>query len=143
MESLIGSNWHFPNGLAISPKDGAIYMNESTATDILRIPINNDGTAGRPEIYAQLPGTIPDGLAFALNGNLYCSCYRPDRIYMISPDRNVELVIEDLTGEILNQPTNLAFEPNGTRLFYANCGGEHVGAFDVGEKGATLFYPNF
>ena len=141
-ESLIGGNWHVPNGLAISPTGGSVYMIESTAADILRIPISKDGLAGQPEIYAQLQGTVPDGLAFAANGNLYCSCYQPNRIYVISPDQNVELLIEDSTGEVLNQPTNIAFEPNETRLFYANLGGSHVGAFDVGEKGAPLFYPD-
>jgi gluconolactonase len=142
VESLIGGNWHFANGLAISPKDGSIFMIESNAADILMIPIEQDGTAGKPEIYAQLQGTVPDGLAFAASGNLYCSCYYPNRIYVIYPDQNVELLIEDSTGEVLNQPTNVTFEPGGTRLFYANLGGAHVGAFDVGEKGMSLFYPN-
>jgi len=141
IESLIGSNWHFANGLAISPKDGSIFMIESTAADILRIPIGRDGTAGKPEIYAQLQGNVLDGLAFAANGNLYCACYYPNRIYVIYPDQNIELLIEDSTGEILNQPTNVAFEPQETRLFYANLGGAHIGAFDVGEKGMPLFYP--
>jgi len=141
-ESVIGGNWHFTNGLAISPKDGSVFMIESTASDILRIPIGRDRRIGKPEIYAQLPGTIPDGLAFAANGNLYCSCYYPNRIYVVYPDQNMELLIEDSTGEVLNQPTNIAFEPEGTRLFYANLGGAHVGAFDVGEKGMPLFYPN-
>ena len=143
VESLIGGNWHYPNGLAISPKDGAVFMIESTAADILRIPVNADGNCAAPEIFAQLQGNILDGLAFAANGNLYCSCYHPNRIYVIHPDRNLELLIEDQTGEVLNQPTNVAFEPNGTRLFFANLGGAHVGAFDVGEKGAPLNYPKF
>ena len=140
-ESVIGGNWHFSNGLAISARDGAVFMIESTAADILRIPINKDGTADRPEIFAQLPGNVLDGLAFAQSGNLYCSCYYPNRIYLIHPDQNVELLIEDSTGEVLNQPTNMAFEQNGTRLFFANLGGTHVGAFDVGENGAPLNYP--
>ena len=140
-ESLIGGNWHYPNGLAISPKDDAVFMIESTAADILRIPISKDGTAGVPEIYAQFQGNILDGLAFARSGNLYVSCYLPNRIYVVSPDQNIELIIEDTTGEVLNQPTNVAFEPKGTRLFYANVGGAHVGAFDVDEEGAPLHYP--
>jgi sugar lactone lactonase YvrE len=143
VESLIGGNWHFSNGLAISPKGESVFMIESTASDILRIPIERDGKVGKPEIYAQLPGAIPDGLAFAVNGNLYCSCYYPNRIYLIFPDQNVELLIQDHTGEVLDQPTNIAFEPNGTRLFYANLGGAHIGAFDVGEKGMPLNYPKF
>lgn len=140
-ESLIGGNWHFPNGLAISPKDGSVFMIESTAADILRIAVNKDGTVGAPQIYAQLQGNILDGLAFSRSGNLYVSCYYPNRIYVISPDRNIELLIEDTTGEILNQPTNVAFEPKGTRLFFANLGGQHIGAFDVGERGAPAHYP--
>ena len=141
IQSLIGSNWHYTNGLAISPKDGSVFVIESTAADILRIPIASDGTVGRPEIYSQLQGNVLDGLAFAANGNLYCACYYPNRIFVIYPDRNIELLIEDSTGEILNQPTNLAFEPGGTRLFYSNLGGAHVGASEIGEKGMPLFYP--
>ena len=140
-ESMIGGNWHCPNGLAISPKDGAVFMIETTAADVLRIPVNKDGTVGTPEIYAQLQGNILDGLAFAKSGNLYVSCYYPNRIYVVSPDQNAELIIEDTTGEVLNQPTNVAFEPKGTRLFFANLAGQHVGAFDVGETGAPLNYP--
>ena len=140
-ESVIGGNWHFPNGLAISPKDGSVLMIESTAGDIIRVPMRKDGSVGEPEIYLQFPGHALDGLAFAKSGNLYVSCYYPNRIYVVSPDRNVELLIEDTTGEILNQPTNVAFEPKGTRLFFANLGGQHIGALDVGESGARLYYP--
>jgi gluconolactonase len=140
-ESLIGGCWHSPNGLAMSPIDGSLFMIETTAADVIRVPINKDATIGQPEIYVQLQGNELDGLAFAKNGNLYVSCYYPNRIFVIHPDRNIELLIEDTTGEILNQPTNVAFEPNGTRLFFANLGGQHIGALDVGEHGAALCYP--
>jgi gluconolactonase len=140
-ESLIGGNWHFPNGLAISPKDGSIFVIESQAADILRIPIDKNGKAGAPEIYVRLQGNELDGLAFARNGNLYVSCYYPNRIYVVSTDRNMDLLIEDSVGDTLNQPTNIAFEPNGTRLFFSNLAGQHVGALDVGERGAPLHYP--
>jgi len=142
-ESIIGGNWHFPNGIAISPKEGAVFMIESTAADVLRIPVNKDGSVEPAEIFAQLQGNILDGLAFAKNGNLYVSCYTPNRIYLVTPDQNIELLIEDQSGEILNQPTNIAFEPNATRLFVASLGGQNVCALDVGEHGAPLFYPKF
>lgn len=116
-------------------------MIESMASDIIRIPVNADGTIDAPEYYAQLPGNSLDGLAFARSGNLYVACYYPNRIYVISPDRNIELLIEDTTGEILNQPTNIAFEPKGTRLFFANLAGQHIGALDVGEEGLPLNFP--
>jgi len=140
-QSLIGANWHFSNGIALSPDHGSIYMIETSAADIMRVPINKDGTVGSPEIFAQFQGNELDGLAFAASGNLYVSCYYPNRVFVVYPDRNVELLIEDTTGDLLNQPTNLAFEPNSTRLFIANFGGMHVGALDVGEKGSPLNYP--
>ena len=139
--SLIGGNWHFSNGLAMSPQDNSIYMIETAAADIVRVPIRQDGTVNAPELFVQLQGNELDGLAFAQNGNLYVSCYYPNRIFVIYPDRNIELLIEDTTGDFLNQPTNLAFEPNSTRLFIASLGGMHVGALDVGERGAPLHYP--
>jgi len=134
-ESLAGGNWHFPDGLATSPRDGAMFMIQSTAADVLRIPVKKDGTVGSTEIYAPLQGSAMDGLAFARNGNLYVSCYFPNRINRVFPDRNIELSIEDTTGEILNQPTSIAFESKGTRLFFANLGGQRVGTFDVHESG--------
>jgi gluconolactonase len=140
-QSLIGGNWHFANGLAMSRRDNSIYMIETAAADIVRVPINKDGTVGVPELFVQLQGNELDGLAFAVNGNLYVSCYYPNRIFVVYPDRNIELLIEDTTGDFLNQPTNVAFEPNSTRLFIASLGGTHISALDVGEKGAPLYYP--
>ena len=140
-ESLLGGNWHFPNGLALSPRDDAVFMIESTADDIIRVPINTDGNFGMPEIFVRLQGNVLDGLAFSESGNLYVSCYYPNRVFLVSSDRNVELLIEDASGDILNQPTNIAFEPKGTRLFVASLGGERIGALDVGERGAPLHYP--
>jgi len=140
-ESMIGGNWHFSNGIALSPDDGSIYMIETASANIIRIPINKGDTASSPELFAQLPGNELDGLAFADSGNLYVSCYYPNRIFIIHPDKNVELLIEDTTGDFLNQPTNLAFEPNTTRLFIASLGGMHIAALDVEEKGAPLNYP--
>jgi gluconolactonase len=139
--SLIGGNWHFANGIAMSPKDDYLYMIETAAADIVRFPVNRDGTVGDPEIFVQLQGNELDGLAFAANGNLYVSCYYPNRIFVVYQDRNIELLIEDTTGDLLNQPTNLAFEPNSTRLFIASMGGMHISALDVGEKGVPLHYP--
>jgi hypothetical protein len=40
-------------------------MIESTAADVLHIPVNKEGKVGAPEIYAQFPGNILDRRAFA------------------------------------------------------------------------------
>jgi len=116
-------------------------MIESTSADTLRSPVDRDVTAGAPEICAQLQDKIMDGLGFAEKGDLYVPRYFPNRIYRTFLDRIIELLVEDTTSEVLNQPTYVAFEPGGTRLFFANLRGQHIGAFDVGEHGASLDYP--
>jgi gluconolactonase len=140
-EHLAGDHLHFPNGLALDAGEAWLYVIQSTAANIVRYPLR-DGAVGAPEIFITLPGTVPDGLAFAASGNLYVACYVPDVILRVTPDRHVETVVEDRMAERLNRPTNVAFAPESTRLLFANLGGQSVNALDVGEKGAPLRYPS-
>jgi gluconolactonase len=132
-----------PNGCCLSPAGDALYIVESTLPGISRIPIRDDGSAGPLELVAELPGTVPDGIAFDTEGRLYIACYRPDRIYRLSPAGQVELLVEDAVGIMFNQPTNLAFAGEALdRLVVANLGGWHLAIGDVGAVGAPLPYPN-
>lgn len=139
-EHLFGDHLHFPNGLTLDAGEQWLYVIQSTAANIIRFPLH-DGGVGEPEIFITLPGTVPDGLAFATSGNLYVACYVPDVILRVTPDRHVETVVEDHMAERLNRPTNVAFEPGSTRLFLANLGGFSINAVDVGEHGLPLHYP--
>jgi gluconolactonase len=139
-EHLFADELYFPNGLAIDAEEKWLYVIQSTAPTILRFPLH-DGRLGQPEVYIQLPGMVPDGMAFAESGNLYLACYVPDAIYRVTPRRQLELLIEDRCADKLSRPTNVAFEPGTTRLLFANLGGVSVNAIDVGEKGMPLRYP--
>ena len=46
-----------------------------------RIRVEADGSPGRIETVAEFPRTVPDGVAFDIDRNLYVSMYRPDVIY--------------------------------------------------------------
>ncbi len=138
---LFGGHLHYPNGLAIDPDGSWLYVVQSIAPNILRFPIDGPGRLGAPEIFVKLRGVVPDGLAFAASGNLYLACYTPDVILRVRPNRGVEVVIEDPGADILNRPTNVAFEPGTNNLWFANFGGHSVGSVDVGESGAPLRFP--
>lgn len=141
-EHLFGDNLHFPNGLAIDAEERWLYVIQSTAANVLRLPLER-GRVGEPEVFVQLSGTVPDGLAFSESGNLYLACYVPDAILRVDAKRNVEVVVQDPGADLLNRPTNVAFEPGTTRLWFANLGGSTVNAIDVGERGMPLRYPVF
>ena len=76
----------FPNGLCIGPNGDSLYVAMSlNSPRIARVEILPDGSAGNIETVVELPRTVPDGVAFDTDGNLYVSCYRPDIIYRLSP----------------------------------------------------------
>ena len=73
----------FPNGTALDATGEHLYVAMSIQPRVARIKIEADGRAGAAETVFDLPQTVPDGLAFDDEGTLYCSCYRPDRIYRV------------------------------------------------------------
>jgi len=132
----------FTNGLALSSDGRFLYVVESTPPLISRIAITANGSAGAYEVVAELPSTVPDGIAFDSSGALYVACYAPDRIYRIAPGGKPEVLFDDWTRMSLNAPTNLAFAgPNLGRLLVANLGGYNLVSAELGVRGMPLHYP--
>lgn len=133
----------FPNGLAIDPAGEHLYVVESTAPGISRIPFLADGVAGTAEVLLELPDTVPDGIAFDESGRLYIGCYRPDRVYRFDPtDSSLTIVADDWQGTSISAPTNIAFAgPDLTQLLIASLGRWHIGSLHVDRPGAKLHYP--
>jgi sugar lactone lactonase YvrE len=139
-----GGVWHegpfnFANGIALHPREPALYVVCTWLPGVERIAIRPDGTPGRRSVFARLPRSLPDGLAFDARGRLLVSCYVPARIYRISADRKISVFIEDAEAHMLANPTNIAFGgPGLSDLFVANLGRWHVTRIDARVKGAAL-----
>lgn len=134
--------WHkgafnFANGLAL--RDGWLYAVCSFLPGVERIEIREDGTAGKREVFCTLPKTVPDGLAFTDTGHLLVSCYAPNRIYKVAPDRTCEVWIDDWEAHTLSNPTNIAFGGQGNdQLFSTNLGRWHITRIEAGVRGDLL-----
>lgn len=130
-----GHLWHqgpfnFANGISLSPDEQFLYVVCSWLPGVERIKINSDGSPGIREVYCTLPQTVPDGIAFAENGDLLISCYTPNVIYQVREDRTTRILIDDWEGHTLANPTNIAFR--GTKeLFSANLGRWHLTKIDL------------
>lgn len=133
----------FPNGLALSPDERTLWVLESTPGKVIRFEIREDGTAGPREEVVDLPGAVPDGIAFATDGSVVISCYRPDIIYRWREDLGVEVLGHDPEGTVLAAPTNVVFAgPNLDTMYVPNLGRWHVTRFKVpGLTGVPLHYP--
>lgn len=128
---------HFANGLAITADGSALFVAETWARRIVQVPIRADGSAGRPQAFASLPGVLPDGLGFASDGSLYVACYQPSQVLRIEPDgTTIGTVASDPDAHILCHPTNLAFR--GRQLIVANLGRWHLASIDAGITGMPL-----
>ena len=86
---------------------------------------------------------MPDGLAFDTEGNLYISCYRPDRIYRLTLDGQLDILADDFEGTAIAAPTNVAFCGHQRDLLLsANLGRWHLTLYDLGKTGMPLNYPD-
>lgn len=140
-ESVL-NNLYFPSGLALSQDGRELFVVQSSVSNVLVAPITQDGDLGPLRIFAQLPDTVPEGIAIGSDGSVYVSCYRPDAIYRIDTKRNLQLIIRDDTSELMNRVTNIAFPVDGSpEIYFANMGGWHIGSLGVETGGMKLNYP--
>ncbi len=134
----------FPNGLALTPDARELWVLESTPGRLVAFDIRPDGTAGARRILAELPGAVPDGLAFTVDGSVVIACYRPDVVYRWSSAVGLEVLASDPEGTVLAAPTNVAFGgPQRDVVLVPNIGRWHVTRFRVpGLRGVPPFYPD-
>lgn len=141
LDSGVGELWyagslHFANGMALAPDADSLFVVESTAQRVIRIPICANGGPGQVEPVATGLREFPDGLAFDIDGNLYISCYEPSQIYRLSAGGELTMLIRDRFATLLSHPTNMAFR--GSEMFTSNLGRWHITRIDVGIQGAAV-----
>jgi gluconolactonase len=127
---------HFPNGLCLGP-DGSVHWLESFTPRLRRL-----SDAG-PELVADLPGVVPDGVALDAEGGFLISCYYPFRLLRVLPGGNgVDLLLDDPLGMHLIMPTNAAYFGEGLgEVALAMHGGYEVKTMPAVVAGVSLVYP--
>jgi gluconolactonase len=111
----------FPNGLAVSPDGRRLAVVESTLPGVSELAIGPDGALSDRRVLVQLPGAVPDGLAYDERGRLLISCYAPDAILVLE-NGEVDVLAHDPQRTCLSSPTNLTFVPGTRTLVVANLG---------------------
>ena len=138
-EAAIG----FPNGCCLTAEGDALLVVETTERRVVHIPIREDGSAGALDVVADLPGSLPDGIALADDGTMFVGCWRPDRVWRVGPGAEPDVLAEDPDGVTFNQPANVAFVgARLDRLAVSSLGGWAIVAADVGATGLPLRYPS-
>jgi gluconolactonase len=131
---------HFPNGVAVSPDGTTLFVVETSLPGVSALTI--DG----PELHeyrvvVECPGTVPDGVAFDIDGGLLISFWAPDMILVLRADGRLETLVYDPLRFVLNHPTNVAFVPGTRHVVTANFGERFLSTFDHDCEGAPLWRP--
>src|SRR5262249_34834621 len=132
----------YPNGCLVVPEGDALVVVESHAQRVVRVPIRDDGSAGPPELVAELPGSEPDGVALDRDGAIWVTRYRPDGLVRIDPSGAVDVVIDDPLAQMFDAPTNLAFSGSDLSIaVVATVGDRSLSGGDLGVAGAAPHLP--
>ncbi len=130
------------NGLALSPDGKWLYVVMTDLCSVVKLSSQEDGRVGRVQPVIELEQAVPDGIATDEEGNLYIGCYAPDRIYRLSPNGELDILVEDWKRNTLASPTNLAFGgPDRHTLIVANFARWDLVTATLPVRGREIYYP--
>lgn len=106
------------DGLAVHP-DGDVYVDNLDFGGIVRVPVEDDGSAGDPEVFLQSDDLVgADGMDISENGNIYVAVNAADEVVRITGEAEVETVA---AGGDLDFPADVQFgTTEETALYIAN-----------------------
>ncbi len=110
---LLVDDFTLPNGLAFSPDESVLYVDDSARTHIRAFDVRQDGALSNSRIVLEFasedPG-VPDGLKVDLLGNIFST--GPGGVWVCRP--NGELLGRIILPEL---PANLAWGEDGSVLY--------------------------
>jgi gluconolactonase len=82
--SLVDDGLREPNGIALSPDGGTLYVGAYSENKIYSYPVRADGSTGARTQFASVAG--PDGVTIDCAGNVYWASGRDGLVHVFAPD---------------------------------------------------------
>jgi gluconolactonase len=137
--TLLTDTFILPNGLAFSPDESVLYINDSRRGHIRAFDLMPNGTLARQtdRVLADLRGSepgVPDGMKVDVAGNVYCG--GAGGIWILDPQgRRLGRIVHGAPAT-----TNLAFGGDDWKTLYFTSR-THLGAVDVKIAGLPVPTP--
>lgn len=112
--TLLLDDFDRPNGLAFSPDEQTLYIDDTIRRHIRAFDVAADGNLSNGRVFAEMASDMeggPDGMKVDLEGNVYCT--GPGALWVFRPNG-------DLVGQVIGpqRPANLAFGGEDRRTIY-------------------------
>ena len=110
---LLDGNMGTTNGIAVSPDQQFLYVNESIQRRVWRFRINADNSLGDKQLFAQFSDFGLDGMRFDSKGNLYIARYGKGTVVKLDDEGRI------LQEYRLNHalPTNVSLNQDDSTLY--------------------------
>lgn len=111
---LLADDFDVPNGLAFSPDESVLYVNDTVRGHIRAFDVSEDGNISNGRVLIELKGEEvgrPDGMKVDQQGNVYCT--GPGGIWITQPDGKC-------LGRVMipEQPSNFAWSDADWQTLY-------------------------
>lgn len=141
---IVAEGFGYTNECRLSNDGAHLYVNETFARRISRLPVAADGSLGERETFAELgAGDFPDGGAFDALGGYWLTSVVSNRIYRIDRDGNPRLMFEDADAGYVAM-AEAAFQEDRLTLeiLYADAGKtlNHIASISFGGEDMRTAY---
>lgn len=97
---IVADGLGYTNEVQVDPSGDFLYVNETFARRLSRLPIATDGSLGELELVAEFDiGVFPDGLQFDVEGGVWIVSIVSNRVIRIAPDGHQQVIIDDACAE--------------------------------------------
>jgi len=123
-----------PNGIKLF--GGAAYITNTGAGTIIRVPIQPDGSAGSPSVYAS--GLSLDDFAFGADGSLFLATQVNNSVIRLFPDGTQLIIASEADGLLGNSALAFGRTPGDSQdIYVVNNGGAYEN-LPGGQRAATV-----
>ncbi|MFV0333965.1 MAG: SMP-30/gluconolactonase/LRE family protein [Tropicimonas sp.] len=133
----------FSNECRLTPDGAGLVISETFSRRITRFDLTPDGLANRHTIAQFGRGDFPDGIRYDSAGNLWITCIVSNRLWRLSPDGTLCLILADTDDALVERVETALAEGRMGREHFYDCGTSRLGniasiAFSADERRAYL-----
>lgn len=108
---IIADGFAFTNEIRFDAAEEWLYVVETTARHITRLRIEEDASVSARETFGPSDhGAFIDGIAFDAHGNLWGTHVMIDRVFAITPEGDLRILLDDDNGSAEGKALLAAFE---------------------------------
>lgn len=122
---IVADGFAFTNEIRLDAREEWLYVAETCARRITRLRVGEDGgLSGRETFGPHDHGACIDGIAFDAHGNLWGTHVFTDRIFAITPQGDLRILLDDDKGSAAGKAFLAAFDRGeATAELMLACGG--------------------